>query len=881
MSAVPQLRPYQVDQIAGVKRQLKSHRSTIVVAPTGSGKTVSMAELSRLTVSGGLFEQPGKVLILVGRDELVRQTVAKLEAVGLRPDVEKAAQKASTLAKVVVASVQSLRAARLKRWAPDHFGLVIVDESHHAIAASYRAIIDHFDYAKVVGYTATPDRADGKALGEVFASVAHEYGIRAAIASGYLVPITARRVVIDSVDLTGIKQRAGDFAQDQLSAIMNEVEAVRGQVVPLLELARERLTVAYGVDVAHAEALAAALNSLRPGCARAVSGQTDDDERQALLAAFGRGEFQFLCNCDLLVEGWDCLDSETEILTASGWKSRGQVRLGDLVQSLNIDSGRLEMVPVTRVVERPMRAGESMFSAKSQHVDIRTSQGHQFFVQDRHGKWEQLNGVELAARRREFALPIAAQPALLPVGIQLSDDELRLIAWFMTDGHLDVSRGLFITQAKEHHHEIRALLTRLGLDFKERVRPNRGSFANAKPVYEFRIPKGSHRGSLARSGWGKYAAFLDKCVASPLHAMSVAQFRLFWGELLKGDGNRGWLWCNKQEQVDAYTRMAIERGLATSYKKLTTKHGATVFRVSIRDAHWLKSNPRDKRATKLTLSEPKQDEIVWCVTNQNSTLVTRRNGKTAIIGNCPQVACVAVVRPTRSRGRFVQMAGRGLRPAPWTNKRDCLVLTFTDANTHGLIGPADCLAGRGEISDEVRAEIDRLIGSAQLEIGPVIAQAAEEVARRREALGLAAVVKWRDEHIDPFIGATKGSLLPEAAAARAKLPPSAEQLAVIEKLTANSSGRGGIADKLPLSFTRADAYELISRLQNRERAGLCSYRQAKMLAAAGVIDTSRLTAKRASELILLARTSMGIDWSVLGKRIANQPECLLDQGQVA
>lgn len=266
-----------------------------------TGKTVTFAELARIEVSHG-----GRVLVIVNRDELLKQARRKCEAVGLWPDVEKAERRASTTARVVLASVQSLRGKRLLRWARDHFDLIIVDEAHHAAAKGYQAILAHFEEARVVGFTATPIRADGIALGDTFQSVAFRYDIRDAIRDGFLVPVIARRVVVDSVDLSEITTRAGDFAQNELAAVMTEARALHGQAIASLEQAEHRLAIAFCVDVAHATKFAETLNTYRPGCARAVSGETDDDEREELLAAHAAGEFQFLTNCDLLVEGYDC-----------------------------------------------------------------------------------------------------------------------------------------------------------------------------------------------------------------------------------------------------------------------------------------------------------------------------------------------------------------------------------------------------------------------------------------------------------------------------------------------------------------------------------------------------------------------------------------------
>lgn len=301
------LRPYQVAALQAVDYQLDVARvrSTLVVQATGTGKTVEFAYVARNDVSRG-----GRDLILVHRDELIRQSRRKCEALGLWPDVEKGKQRASLLAKVVLASVQSLRGKRLARYPRNHFTRVIVDEAHHAAAKSYQDILAHFDTAQVVGFTATPLRADGKSLGKDagFESVAFTYDIRQAIADQYLVPIVARRVVVESVDLRNVGVRAGDFATDELAEVMADERALRGTAIPMLELARDRLGIAFCVNVKHAEQLARVLNQYRPGCARAVSGETDDDERERILAAHAAREFQFLTNCDLLVEGYDSPD---------------------------------------------------------------------------------------------------------------------------------------------------------------------------------------------------------------------------------------------------------------------------------------------------------------------------------------------------------------------------------------------------------------------------------------------------------------------------------------------------------------------------------------------------------------------------------------------
>jgi superfamily II DNA or RNA helicase len=298
-----ELRPYQQEALDLVREAYRQGvRRTLVVMPTGTGKTVLFAEVARRVVERG-----GRALVLAHRTELLEQARAKLRALDVWAEIEKAQLRAGG-ADVVVASVDTLRGARLEAWDPGAFRQVIVDEAHHATAPKYMAPIERFCMqggAHLLGVTATPDRLDGEALGQVFETCAYRYEIRAAIADGYLCPLVARRVELGGVDLASVHVRAGDLASNELAQIMAQEEALHGVAIPLLEQAGDRRCIVFGVDVTHAHALAEVLNRYQPGSALAVDGSAKDLERRQALRAFRAGDFRILVNCALFTEGFD------------------------------------------------------------------------------------------------------------------------------------------------------------------------------------------------------------------------------------------------------------------------------------------------------------------------------------------------------------------------------------------------------------------------------------------------------------------------------------------------------------------------------------------------------------------------------------------------
>ena len=214
-----ELRPYQKEAKEAVFEQWGNGiMKTLLVLPTGCGKTIVFAKITEDCVRNG-----DRVLILAHRGELLDQAADKIaKATGLGCATEKAEQSClGSWFRITVGSVQSLmRETRLKRFPEDYFNTIIIDEAHHCISDSYQRVLKHFPGAKVLGVTATPDRGDMKNLGQVFESLAYEYTLPKAIKEGYLSPIKAVTIPLQ-VDLTGVGVQSGDFKAGDLGTALD------------------------------------------------------------------------------------------------------------------------------------------------------------------------------------------------------------------------------------------------------------------------------------------------------------------------------------------------------------------------------------------------------------------------------------------------------------------------------------------------------------------------------------------------------------------------------------------------------------------------------------------------------------------------------------
>jgi superfamily II DNA or RNA helicase len=268
------------------------------VLPTGTGKTIVFSKLAEDIVRLG-----GRALILAHRGELLQQAADKLTAsTGLGCAVEKAEESSEgSWYRVVVGSVQTMmREDRLRRFAPDHFSAIIVDEAHHAISESYQRILQHFGGANVLGVTATPDRGDMRNLGQYFDSLAYEYTLPKAIKEGYLCPIKAQTIPL-KLDLTGVSQHAGDFrAADLGTALDPYLHQIADEMATHC---RGRRTLVFLPLIKTSQKFADMLRRRSFACAEVNGGSKD---REDTLRRFAAGGVDVLCNAMLLTEGWDC-----------------------------------------------------------------------------------------------------------------------------------------------------------------------------------------------------------------------------------------------------------------------------------------------------------------------------------------------------------------------------------------------------------------------------------------------------------------------------------------------------------------------------------------------------------------------------------------------
>lgn len=293
------LRDYQIDFVRNI---LLAHQSgaqgVIGELPTGAGKTVCFSRLSQV-----LINQQKKVLIVVHRAELVRQTAKKLKSFGLKFGVIAAGFPPNSNAMIQIAMVQSI-SRRLSSERISHiFDYIIFDEAHLGAADSYKKIIRAYPKAKRLGVTATPFRLDGIGLTEIGSVVVKGPSISMLVSLGHLCKFTTYSVKV--ADLSGINIVRGDYDISIQQAILNRPSVTGDVIEHYKNLASGRSAIYFCPGLEFSKNLTSRFNSIGIKAIH-IDGEMDPQERNRAINDFNAGNIQILSNFGCLTEGLDC-----------------------------------------------------------------------------------------------------------------------------------------------------------------------------------------------------------------------------------------------------------------------------------------------------------------------------------------------------------------------------------------------------------------------------------------------------------------------------------------------------------------------------------------------------------------------------------------------
>lgn len=283
------LRPYQTETLAAARRSLQANDRTLMVMPTGAGKTECFNHAAIEEARAGR-----RVLIAVHRKELFDQVCERIKA----PHNQLCDGRWYDPHPISVGVIDSM-ARRIRRYSWDY---IIFDEAHHATANKWMQIVEANPQAKILGVTATPCRMSGLPLGNLFQDMVMGPSVRELIDAGYLSDY--EYYAPSGLDLSGIKRTAGDYNKRQLQDAADKPTITGCSVDHYRRLADKEPAIAFCVSVAHAEHVAEAFKAAGYRAA-SIDGKMDKATRKRLIKSLADGSLHVLTSCDLISEGVD------------------------------------------------------------------------------------------------------------------------------------------------------------------------------------------------------------------------------------------------------------------------------------------------------------------------------------------------------------------------------------------------------------------------------------------------------------------------------------------------------------------------------------------------------------------------------------------------
>lgn len=944
-------RDYQKNAVIAAINAWEGCRSTLIVLPTGCGKTVIGSSLCRL------WEQhkKGRVLWIAHRKELIEQAASSISRfTGTNPEIEMADQQAeqySLLAdsSVVVASIQSLMAGRkckacdatggildvcpkchgegcgdskcegrgsiatdadcpfclggrirrLQKFRPEEFSLIVVDECHHATSSTHRRVQKWFqrnENAKLLGLTATADRLDGAALGQVFQTVAVNIELPWAIDNGWLVPITQKSITCEHLDFTNVRTTAGDLNGRDLEDILATEETLHEMVAPTVELAGERRTLVFCVDKTHTKLVCELINRYKPGSANYILGDTNEEERVRIITEHKTGKFQYMVGCGVFTEGYDdpgiqvvaimrptksralycqCLDSQTEILTESGWRTH-ETFSGERVAAFDTQTDEIRWSHGEKVSR--LLGNEAMYGIQNPHCDIRVTSGHRMVESHKIGRKKIRSSwqfKEACSMPPCFEIPVAGTTSIPDADI--SDSDITFLGLLLTDGHCNKhNKAITFTQCDKYQDTVELIESTIiacGFKFGKHKITQPSNFGERSPLNIWTISCGEPRGADKHlTGWRRLSKWVSdgKTLTPYFETLSVRQAEVLVKALYAGNGAKicpdTWtkhtldISVANSRLADQLQSLLVRRGFRCN---ITPTESKCVMLHTSKKSRWsfVKTACDGRPIWGILPSNP--NEIVWCVTVDTGAIVTRRNGKVAIVGNCVGRGTRPIDPPTAETPEERKAAIAA------STKPSLLILDYVgNAGRHKLITALNLFEGKysddildraKRIADEADEELptEELVRRAQEQIDEEERKRQElEEARKREWMK-AREVKFNEELVDPFgwwdtlpqrIGAAKKGRQATDNQINALLRMGVEPLRLEE-----------------LSFSEASV--MMNTLVERRKKGLCTYKQSKHMLKHNINpDVSFTTASRIMDAI--ARNGWKCNDSI--REMANQ-----------
>ena len=299
-----ELRDYQHDIIAQTKAAMAAgEKRLLIVAPTGSGKTVLVAHMLKSAAAKG-----NRSWFIVHRRELVKQSIRTFHDVDVQHGVIANGFPPTYGSQIQLASIQTLKNRFGKSRSPK---IIIIDEGHHAVAGSWKKLFDNYPNAFFVLVTATPERLDGKGLGGYANQIIEGPSVAELIKAGWL--CNYRAFAPSTIDTSGIKKSMGDFQRGALALAADKPTITGDAIKEYQKLCPGKRAIAFCTSVAHSKHVCEAFNSAGIP-AEHVDGETDHGQRDQAIKNFRDGKTRVLTNVELFGEGFDLPVVETAIL---------------------------------------------------------------------------------------------------------------------------------------------------------------------------------------------------------------------------------------------------------------------------------------------------------------------------------------------------------------------------------------------------------------------------------------------------------------------------------------------------------------------------------------------------------------------------------------